>query len=311
LQFYPQPNLLPEQLLLRAGNAAAASSPIYINPSSSTAMSAANSYTWTYFNTPVTSGTTTGTASTVAIAGGPTVAASGGNYALRIIASQSSIPAGTVAAPSLVFGTAANGSGLYSSANNVVNVGISGTAIATINSTGLAIAGLTSSTTLAAANGALATPSIYMTGDTGTGFYRSAAGNWDWVTGGVSYFRVSNTGITSTAASIVNTTTTGGLKVATTGSLISQIQFGSVTNTATVNAASQNIQTVTFASAFTNTPNVQLTINATPTWGGNDYLVAQTYSISTTGFSFSIRNLSGSTNSTGVGTITFNWVAMN
>jgi len=287
-------------LSTRAGNSAAASSPIYINPSSSTAMSGANSYTWTYFNTPVTSGTTTGNASTLTIAGGPTVAASGGNYALRIIASQSSIPAGTVAAPSLVFGTAANSSGLYSSANNVINVGISGTAIATVNSTGLSIAGLISGTSLVAGGGALATPSIYMTGDTGTGFYRSAAGNWDWVTSNTSYFRVSNTGITSTAANIVNTTTTGGLKVATTGSLISQIQQGVFLFTnVPVPASSSLTQTFSFSAAFTSAPNVQLTVNYVGTGGGHDKCIVLAASITTTQVTVYVYNTNPSASATG------------
>jgi hypothetical protein len=166
-------------------------------------MSGANTYSWTYLNTPVTSGTTTGTASTFTIAGPPTVAAAGGNYASRVIAGVTSIPSGTVAAPSLVFGTTANTSGLYSSGANVVNVGISGTAIATVNSTGLTIAGTASATTLVAGFGSLGNPSIYLGTDTTTGFFRYSGSTWGFMSAGTTYTTLSSLGVTTTGA-IVN-----------------------------------------------------------------------------------------------------------
>lgn len=294
-----------QMISTRAGNATSASAPIYVNPSSSTAMSGANNYFWTYFNNPVSSGSSTGQAATVTIAGGPTTAASGGNYALRILASQSTLPQGTVGAPSLVFGSAANTSGLYSSANNNVNVAISGVNLATLNSTGLAVSGLVSGTTLQSGNGALATPSIYMTGDTGTGFYRSAGGNWDWVTGGTSYFRTSNTGITSTAANIVNTTTTGGLRVGTNGTLASQVQEGVVTFTnVPITTLNNGQQTVTFPNAFTSTPAVILMVNA----GGANFekCIPAAFNVSTTQFSINLYNAGASTVT---GNITVAWRA--
>lgn len=181
----------------RAGNATVASAPIYINPSSSTAMTGANSYFWTYLNTPVTSGTTTGQASTFTIAGPPTVAASGGNYSSRILAGISSIPSGTAVAPSLVFGTN-NGSGLYSSANNVINIGISGTNVFQTSSTGVTVAGLVSATTLAAGAGTVGAPAHYLSTDTNAGWYRPSAGNWTWVSAGNSVLALTSVGITIT-----------------------------------------------------------------------------------------------------------------
>lgn len=128
----------------RAGQTTAASAAIYVN-SSTTAMSGANSYFWTYFNTPLSSGTSTGISATVSIAGATTTAAN--NYSLRIIAGTTSLPSGTVAAPSLVFSTALNSSGFYSSASNVINTAISGVNVHQVSSTGLTVTGTTQSTT--------------------------------------------------------------------------------------------------------------------------------------------------------------------
>ena len=128
----------------RAGQTTPANAPFYVN-SATVAMSAANSYFWSYFNTPLSSGTSTGISATVAIAGATTTAAN--NYSLRVIAGATSLPSGTVAAPSLVFSTGLNSSGFYSSASNVINTAISGVNVHQVSSTGLTVTGITQSTT--------------------------------------------------------------------------------------------------------------------------------------------------------------------
>lgn len=131
-------NFFQGQLVSTASSSATlASSPIYINPAT-TPMSAANDYRWFYMLAPPTSGSSSGTASTFTIAGPPSTAATN-NYSAQIIAGVTSIPSGTVGAPSLVFGNS-NTTGLYSSAANTVNVSISGAVAATVNSTGTTLA---------------------------------------------------------------------------------------------------------------------------------------------------------------------------
>ena len=128
----------------RAGQTTPATAPFYVN-SATVAMSAANSYFWSYFNTPLSSGSSTGTSATVAIAGATTTAAN--NYSLRVIAGATSLPSGTVTTPSLVFSTGQNASGLYSSAANIINTAISGVNVHQVSSTGLSVTGITQSST--------------------------------------------------------------------------------------------------------------------------------------------------------------------
>jgi len=127
----------------RASSATLAASPIYINPSN-TVMSGSSTYRWTYLAAPPTSGSSTGTACTFTIAGPPSTAATN-NYSAQIIAGQTSIPSGTVAAPSLVFGND-NSTGLYSASSNVVNVAASGAIVGAFSSSGLAVTGAFSAT---------------------------------------------------------------------------------------------------------------------------------------------------------------------
>lgn len=122
----------------RAGQIAVANSTVYVNPAS-VAFSAANNYFWTTFQIPASSGNTTGTVATVRIIG-PPAATAANKFALQVEAGAASYPAGTVAAPSVIFGNSA-GSGIYSVGANVINVGISGVALITVNSTGLTLAG--------------------------------------------------------------------------------------------------------------------------------------------------------------------------
>lgn len=136
----------------RAGQTSSASANFLSQPAS-TAMTGSNSYFWNYFSTPTTTGSSTGTAATVHIQGAPTTAAAN-NYAFQIIGGQTSIPNGTVSAPSMVFATGNNSSGFYSSGANVINTSISGVNIWQVNSTGGTISGILS------ASNSLTTPII-------------------------------------------------------------------------------------------------------------------------------------------------------
>ncbi len=117
---------------------------LYINPVS-TILSGSNSYVWTYFTQPITSGSTTGIASTVTIAGAPANARS--SFSFRIIAGSSSFPSGTVSNPSIVFGTTLN-SGFFSPIGGTINCSIAGANVVSTNSTGQNVNGLLSSSQL-------------------------------------------------------------------------------------------------------------------------------------------------------------------
>ena len=130
----------------KAGATAGGTAGIYSNPAT-TAFSGANNYFWNYFVAPPASASTTGSAANVYIAGASAGTASAGNYALQVAAGPTSIPAGTVGAPSLVFG-ANNTTGLYSDVANTVKCAISGANVSTTSSTGFTVSGKTTTTQL-------------------------------------------------------------------------------------------------------------------------------------------------------------------
>lgn len=177
----------------RAGNATVSNASLYINPSS-TGMTGSNSYYWTYFVQPPSTGTSTGVSATVVIAGCTSTATN--NYSLRIIAGATSYPSGSATVPSIVFNTGNNTSGFYSSASNVLNASISGTNILTINNTGISVAGNVSATT------SLISPLIRPVSSTrttiapatdsasGTAQLRITPSNAGWSSGGLAYLEL-------------------------------------------------------------------------------------------------------------------------
>lgn len=177
----------------RAGQTTPATAPFYVN-SATVAMSAANSYFWSYFNTPLSSGSSTGTSATVAIAGATTTAAN--NYSLRVIAGATSLPSGTVTAPSLVFSTGQNSSGLYSSAANIINTAISGVNVHQVSSTGLSVTGITQSSTSLVSpihrpiSGNLIQSCPAVDATNGTSQLRISPTSGTWATGGIAQLQL-------------------------------------------------------------------------------------------------------------------------
>lgn len=109
--------------------------------------------------------------------------------------------AGAVGAPSLYFSTDTT-SGLYRPTANQVGIAISGAQVANITSTGIAVTGAVSATTtINGAAGAVGAPSLYLSTDTTSGLYRSAANEVAVSCSGTQRLKVSSTGISTTGIS--------------------------------------------------------------------------------------------------------------
>ena len=258
-------------IVSRAGNTSSGSAGLYSNPST-VAMTGTNNYYYSYFNTPPSTGSTTGTSSTVIIAGATTTASN--NYSLQILAGQSSLPSGTVGAPSIVFGNN-NSSGFYSSGSNVINTSISGVNVLQVNSSGVSIAG---GLTLQSGSGSLTfygTSSVSSTVSVGT--YTS--GNFTF-----NYSRIGN----------VITLSCGGLNLGT--------------NAGTQSNVSLTVNTLASASYLPTTNTYIFPISVYNTSGSSAYVLQITptaISIGTFGNALSTFNTSGSFNVFGF-SITFN-----
>jgi hypothetical protein len=217
----------------RTGQTTAALCGYYLNPNS-TALTGSTDYFWSYYNTPPTTGSTTGTCATVRIAGAP----SGGsvNNALKVDAGSVSLSAGTVSLPSLYLSTDTT-TGIYRPSANQIGVAVSGANVATFSGTVL---------------------------------------------------------------------TANQLKVGT-SQTISNIQSGLSSCPTNIGSGSAGGTNVVFGVAFSSTP--QLT--ATLQWSGGvlgQAGVLTVSAISTTGFSYTVYNPSGSTITS---TLNVSWIAIN
>lgn len=256
---------------------------------------------------------------------------------------------GTAAAPALAIGAALN-DGIYSSAAGNVNITAGGTLRTTINSTNVlstvrfqgpigtvsAVAfgcnaantgmyGPAASQIALACNGTqtffqtatqtnlpiagtAAAPSLYFSTDTTSGVYRSAANQ---VAVACSAAQVAN--FTSTGLTVTGKTTTSTLQVGTPGTTTNCIQTGSftfVSPTLTAGCVTAPTTTITFATAFSSTPNVVAMV-ANPGGVGTalNCLIVSSWNVSTTGFTLGITNAHPSAN--GSGSPTISWFAWN
>lgn len=157
------------------GSTTASSAVLYSNPSS-TAFTGSNTYFFNYFNTPPTSGSTTGSASTVYIAGAPANATT--SYALQVAGGISTF-AGAVdisaASNQLILGstnrlTLTTGALAASRTYTFPDAGGAASFILSTSGAGQTIAGgLTSSGTLTASNGfTLTTGALNITSTSGS-----------------------------------------------------------------------------------------------------------------------------------------------
>lgn len=115
--------------------------------------------------------------------------------------------------------------------------------------------------------------------------------------------------VNSTGTTVTGKTTTTSLQCGSNGSTINQIQTGLTSALSAIAPNGQAVVNVTFSSSFSSTPNVNVGICAT-TGGNLDFLICQAFSVTTTGFSISIRNLS-STNTSSASGIFVSWIATN
>lgn len=299
--------------LTRAGNIAASSAGLYSNPASTT-MTAANNYYFNYFTTPPSTGTSTGTSSTVVIAGATSTATN--NYSLQILAGQSSLPAGTVAAPAIVFGTS-NSSGFYSASANTINTSISGVNVHQVNSTGLTVAGITQSSTsvvtptLRPVSGNSITSAPATNSAAGTAQLLITPSSAGWATNGTAELDL---GDTSHSISAVNGTgmtllDTNGMRFGSTGNYFVSMQHGAPAYSVSLAALGYVTVAVSFTNTFASAPSkVLVTLNlqgAATYW---DQCSVQAISITTTGFSAAIRN-NNPTNATS-GTTNISYIAI-
>jgi hypothetical protein len=156
------------------GSTTAGSASFYSNPASTT-FSGANNYFFNYFNTPASSGSTTGSAYTVYVANAPANATT--PFALYVnsgktyIGGALQIPTG--AGAGLVLTSDASGNTSWTSPGSIgVSFG----------------------------NGTVGAPSIFFTTQTSTGFYKPADGEIGITTSGVLRVQVTTTGTTFTGA---------------------------------------------------------------------------------------------------------------
>jgi hypothetical protein len=256
-------------------------------------MSGSNSYFWSYFSTPTTTGSSTGTASTVTIQGAPTVAASN-NYAFRIIGGQTSIPSSTVAAPSIVFGTS-NTSGFYSSASNVVNCSISGVHLFGISSTGITTSGSVFTSTIRpnSGNQTLLCPNVNAAA--GTSQLLISPTTSGWATNGVAELDLgdNNHYIKATNGVGMELNSFNNIKLGTQGSPFRNFRYGTTTYTVSLAAGVPTI-----------------VVSLTTVAGGSiwERCNVGASAVTTTGFDATISNFTASATA---GNVLISYVAMN
>jgi hypothetical protein len=217
-------------------------------------------------------------------------------------------PTGTVTATT--FQTNAANSGLYAIAAGNPAIAAGGTN--TVN--------WTNQRQNNAVVGSNTTPSMIWGGDTSTGFYRPAANQLAFTASSIQTLLMSGTGLSVTGNSTTsgNTTTsglttTGTLKMGPSGSVVSLMQFGTITVTAggwpSQNAfQSYDVLTQTFSTPFAQNPLIFLSVNV-PSPGSPDKwwtVIATPQLVSTTGFRLTLLKL---TNDVLTGTVWVSWIA--
>jgi hypothetical protein len=277
----------------RAGQTSTANAGFLVQPAS-TAMTGSNSYFWSYFSTPTTTGSSAGTASTVTIQGAPTVAASN-NYAFRIIGGQTSIPSSTVAAPSIVFGTS-NTSGFYSSASNIVNCSISGVNLFGISSTGITTSGSVFTSTIRpnSGNQTLLCPNVNAAA--GTSQLLISPTTSGWATNGVAELDLgdNNHYIKATNGVGMELNSFNNIKLGTQGSPFRNFRYGTTTYTVSLAAGATATVSVTYGVTLVSVPII--VVSLTTVAGGSiwERCNVGASAVTTTGFDATISNFTAS-----------------
>jgi hypothetical protein len=290
----------------RAGQTTVAGAGIYSNPAT-VAMSAANSYFWNYFNTPLSTGATTGTAANVVIAGATTTATN--NYALQILAGQSSINSGAVATPSIVFGTS-NTSGFYSSAANNINCSISGVNLFGVSSTGITTTGSVFTATVRPTSGnqTLLCPNVNAAA--GTSQLLISPTNTVWSAGGVAELDLgdNNHYIKVTNGAGMEIQSFNNVKLGTQGSPLKNFRYGTTTYAVSLAAGANATVSVVFGVTLVSVPTI--VVSLTTVSGGSvwERCNVGASAVTTTGFDATILNPTASATA---GSVLISYVAMN
>jgi hypothetical protein len=299
-------------LITRAGQTSSTACGLVSNPGS-TAMTGANNYFYSSFNTPASSGSTTGTSSTVYIAGATSTAAN--NYALQIASGQVSLPLGTVASPSICFANNKT-SGFYSSGANIINIASSGVNIAQVSNTGMTVSGITQSST------SVITPLIRpVSGNqinvapatdlgTGTAIMLVSPSSTAWSTGGTGQLSLgdNNHYIKSINGQGIEMNSFNAIKLGTQGNGFRNLRFGSTSYAAPLAGGSSATVSVTFGVTLVSAPTIicSLTGASGSTFWTNCNVSAS--AVTASGFDATIYNIGGVVTS---GTVNISYVAFN
>jgi len=212
------------------GSTTASTASLYSNPSS-TAFTGANNYFFNYFDTPTSTGSTTGTASTIAIAGAPANATTA--YALNVIAGKT-----------------------YLGGVLQIATGASNGFVLTSDASGNASWTAPSAVSTTFSDGTAGSPGITFTNQTTTGFFRPGSGQIGVTLAGTSYITFSTTANTFTNATTISAAS-------------NQLTFGTSTNAVTINGGtSAAARTYTIPDAGTTANFIMSTFGSAQTIAG-------------------------------------------